>query len=130
MKKYIIVGLFLFAGLSVYGQNYESSTSDLDTLAANAADTVTISTDKAGAVFYYVNGLKISGNPGGTISYQVSGNGGTTYSTVATDTITNGTTNQFYQLDKFVGNRARCIVTANGTTQSGSYRICVAFKRD
>jgi len=60
----------------------------------------------------------------------VSANGGSNYTTVATDTITNGTTNANYQLDKFIGNRARCIVTANGTTQSGSYVISIAYKRN
>lgn len=121
----------MFLAVQGYSQNYDNWNSPLDTLAANAADTLQSGVvDRPGAVLFYVNGLKISGNPGGTISYQVSGDEGVTYTTVATDTIVNGTTNQNYQLDKFVGNRARCIVTANGTTQSGSYRICIAYKRD
>ena len=121
----------MFFAVQGYSQNYDNWNSPLDTLAASAADTLESGVvERPGGIIYYVNGLKISGNPGGTISYQVSGDEGVTYTTVATDTIVNGTTNQNHQLDKFVGNRARCIVTANSTTQSGSYRICIAFKRN
>ena len=130
MKQILIIFLMILA-VQGYGQNYSAFTSTLDTLAASGADTLATGViERPGGVFFAVNGLKISGNPGGTISYQVSANSGSNYTTVATDTITNGTTNANYQLDKFIGNRARCIVTANGTTQSGSYVISIAYKRN
>lgn len=129
--KQILIIIFAVLALQGYSQNYEPYTSELDTLTANGADTLTSGKiEKPGGVFFYVNGTKISGAPGGTISYQISGNNGTTWSTVATDTITNGTTDANYQLDKFIGNKARVIVTANATTQSASYRIGIAYKRN
>jgi hypothetical protein len=130
MKQILIIFLMILA-VQGYSQNYSPFTSVLDTLAANGADTLATGViERPGGVFFAVNGLKISGAPGGTISYQVSANGGSNYTTVATDTITNGTTNANYQLDKFIGNRARCIVTANATTQSGSYVISIGYKRN
>ena len=130
-KAIVIIAAFLIVAAQGYSQNYAPFTSALDTLAANGADTLATGViERPGGVFFAVNGLKISGNPGGTISYQVSANGGSNYTTVATDTITDGTTDANYQLDKFIGNRARCIVTANATTQSGSYVISIAYKRN
>lgn len=131
MKKVIALIMFGVLAFQGYSQNYASTTSALDTLAATQSLTLTSGQiEKPGGLFFNVTGLKISGTTGGTISYQISGDNGTTWSAVSSDTITNGTTDANYQLDKFIGNKARCVVTADGTTQSGSYMITIAFKRN
>ena len=132
MRNILFALFFILGGLQFAQAQFTTVTFDLDTLAQSATGTYAMGADfdKKGSVFFTVNGLKISGTTGGTISYQVSANSGTTWSTVATDTITNGTTDANYQLDKFVGNRALVLVAPNGTTQSGSYRVAIGIKRD
>lgn len=130
MRKFIAIIAFAFVALGVQAQN--DFVADLDTLAASETGTYTMSSTVKNlcSCYFHVAGLKISGNTGGTISYQYANDvSGTNWHTMATDTITDGTTDASYEVSNFAANRARITVVANGTTQSGSYRASITCKR-
>lgn len=132
MKNILFVFAFALCALGVNAQSQADMLADLDTLAESETGTYTMgATLKDVCVCYFhVAGLKISGNPGGTISYQWANDAdGTNWHTAATDTITNGTTDASYEVTNFAAKKARILVAPNGTTQSGSYRASITCKR-
>ena len=132
MRKFLGMCLALLFVVSLNAQSSIDKVFALDTLDESESSTFTLGPviKDLGAISFHVAGLKISGATGGTISYQAAyDNDGTNWYEMATDTITNGTTSQIYEATNFTGRRARVVITADGTTQSGSYRVAVSFKR-
>lgn len=130
--KYLPILLFLFLGLSATAQRQADVIGGLDTLTASQSVTYTLVAviNEPGSIAFGVSGLKISGNPAGTISYQAAlDDAGTFWYTMATDTITDGTTDAGYEATNFAGKRARIVIAADGTTQSAQYRGAISFKR-
>lgn len=131
--RFLILIAFVLVSLGVQAQRSIHRTFTLDTLTNTGTNNYALSqTDitDLGSLFYHVSGTPISGTVTGTINYQISNNGGTTWHTMATDTLTTGAaTNQSYQLDNFAGNTARVSIVGGGT-QTSSYRVSIGYKRN
>lgn len=131
--KYLIFVFFLILGFSVNAQRDIHRTFTLDTLTNAGTNNYALSQTSIktlGSMFFHVAGTPITGTAAGTIKYQISNNGGTTWHTMATDTVTTGAaTDQSYQLDNFAGNTARVSIVGTGT-QTTSFRVSIGFKEN